>query len=265
MATGGMYRKEKDEVTFYQFPVFSGFENLRHAVFTREGGHSTGPFHSLNASLGVGDDPDSVRKNRWVMSKCLRVEADALVFARQNHGSHVLTDIAMDMEWDSAGFRVVGTGDAMVTDTKGKYLTVQVADCQSVILYDAIREVVANVHSGWRGSIANIIGRTIDVMVQKLNCAPQDIAAGVSPSLGPCCAEFIHYRTEIPKKLWRYKDARHHFDFWTLSYDQLREKGVLSENISISSVCTKCHQNLFFSYRGKRLTGRFATVIGMTV
>lgn len=263
MKTHGMTRCTRNGVVFFQFPLFSAFDHLRHAVFSRVGGYSAPPFQSLNASVGVGDDASNVRKNRDVISRSLNVKAETLVFARQDHGTCVLrlTDAGPQQNGDAA--RVIGTGDAMVTKVKGRYLSILVADCQAVALYDPNRKVVANIHSGWRGSIANIIGRTVDVMVREYRCLPRDLVAGVSPSLGPCCAEFKRYRSEIPEKYWHYKDARHHFDFWALSDDQLRAEGIPPKNISISRICTKCRQDLFFSYRGRRPTGRFAAVIGM--
>jgi hypothetical protein len=140
---------------------------------------------------------------------------------------------------------------------------VKVADCQSVFLYDPFLKVVANVHSGWRGSIKNVIGRAVKAMETEMQCLARHIVAGVGPSLGPCCAEFVNYETEIPKEFWKYKDQSDRFDFWSLSRDQLVAAGVLNENIYLSKMCTKCNPTLFFSYRGEGQTGRFAAVIGL--
>jgi copper oxidase (laccase) domain-containing protein len=87
--------------------------------------------------------------------------------------------------------------------------------------------------------------------------------AGIGPSLGPCCAEFINYREEIPQVYWRYKDADHNFDFWSLSREQLLHAGVPAKNIETSRICTRCRTDEFFSYRAAKTTGRFAAVIGL--
>ena len=151
----------------------------------------------------------------------------------------------------------------MVTDRTGQLLVIQVADCQPVFIFDAQRRVVANIHSGWRGSIQNVIGSTVEVMRREYDCRPEDMVAAIGPSLGPCCAEFIHYRTEIPRNFWCYKDTRDHFDFWAASKDQLVEAGLSSANIVLSGLCTRCRTDLFYSYRGEGETGRFAAVIGL--
>ncbi len=249
-------------LSFYQFDSLLTHPELGHGVFTRRNGHSSPPFKSLNTSFGVGDDPAHVQRNRTAIQSSLG--AQQMVFARQVHGVdiHVIASEAdaLTLENATAPPRV----DAMVTNLHHRYLTVQVADCQPVLLYDTHRRVIANVHAGWRGSIRNIIGRTVRTMQDTFQSDPGDIVAGIGPSLGLCCAEFRHYRREIPSEYWRYKNDQHHFDFWAISRDQLVEAGVARENIHISGICTRCHPELFFSYRGEGLTGRFAAVIGLS-
>ena len=155
------------------------------------------------------------------------------------------------------------TGDGLVTHVAGKTLAIKLADCQAVLIYDPIQKVVGNVHSGWRGSIQNIIGRCIETMTTNFGSDPKDMIAGISPSLGPCCAEFINYKTEIPMPFWKYKNSTNHFDFWRISRDQLVGSGVLPDHIELSDICTKCNSHLFYSYRQSRDTGRFAAVIGL--
>jgi YfiH family protein len=249
-------------VHFYQFSHLAACADISHGVFTRDGGCSPPPFNSLNVSHGVGDDDVWVEKNRRTVGDCFR--GAELVFARQVHGRQVLfiPDFPERPQADPPPAEPIA-GDAMVTDQPNKYLVIQVADCQSVLLYEPVRRVVANVHCGWRGSIKNIIGRTVAAMAQQLDCKSGNIIAGIGPSLGPCCAEFINYKTEIPRSYWNYKDSNHHFDLWSLSRDQLVDAGVPLKNIESSGVCTRCRAEEFFSYRTQKVTGRFAAVIGI--
>jgi polyphenol oxidase len=274
----------KNGVSFLEFKKLANLPGIRHGIFTRNTGVSTDPFRSLNVGFGVGDDDQNVRRNREIISKCLNEED--LVFADQVHGSRVMVfpkDNNNVMIFDSDGCgevepseilsRQIGVsnpdsdheyvGDALVTNIRKKILVIQVADCQSVIMYDPVQQVVANVHSGWRGSINDIIGLTIKVMEKSFGCFAHDIVAGIGASLGPCCAEFVNYEKEIPKRYWKYKDDNDHFDFWSLSCDQLCQAGVLMDNVSLSRLCTKCHPDRFFSFRGEGATGRFASIIGL--
>lgn len=247
--------------SFYQFENLAACRGIGHGIFSRNGGHSRQPFASLNVTFGIGDEEDLVARNRSIITRSLA--AKELVFARQVHGSRIA---ALSREVDRRGQSPVGgplTADALVTDQSQKHLVIQVADCQAVLMCEPVRQVVANVHCGWRGSIQNIIGRTVAIMQQEFNCNPAHIQAGIGPSLGPCCAEFIHYRTEIPAAYWRYKDSNHHFDFWSISRDQLMQAGVPAQNIEPSGICTRCRTDEFFSYRAQKTTGRFAAVIGL--
>lgn len=253
--------KERNGVSFYQFPNLVKFTNIRHGIFTRKGGFSKNPYQSLNVSYDLGDDETNVKQNRNIVSQCL--DEKELVFAKQVHGTNIIKFIENKKDYIQEISDTPLVGDAMITNIPGKNLVVQIADCQSIFMYDPVVGVIANVHSGWRGSINNITSHAILMMKKNFGCNPPDIVASISPSLGPCCSEFINFKKEIPKKFWEYRDGSNHFDFWSATRDQLNDAGVLSENIYLSRICTKCSKDLFFSYRGEGVTGRFAAVIGL--
>ena len=242
-------------IKIFEFDLFQGYPQLHHGVFARFGGVSTGCFDSLNLGLSVGDDPGAVAENRArILAK---METSQAVYLNQVHGNviHVLTK-------EERQEPIIA--DGVVTDMRGVALVIQVADCQGVLLYDPCRQVIAGVHSGWRGSVLNIIGNCINVMVHHFNCNPKDIRAGISPSLGPCCGEFINYKTEIPQILWEYKlPGTHYFDFWKMSCDQMMAKGVKKQNVETLNICTQCNIDTFFSYRGEKTTGRFGCAISL--
>jgi polyphenol oxidase len=248
-------------VSFYQFKNLAACSGIEHRIFTRNSGFSQPPFASLNVGFGIGDTQKNVSKNRGIISRFMG--AGRLVFVRQIHGCEIAV---LSRDSEQRGIPPAGravTADAMVTDIFERNLVIQVADCQAVLLYEPARRVIANIHCGWRGNVQNIIGRTVGVMEQHFGCRPGRIQAGIGPSLGPCCAEFINYRSEIPMEFWRYKGLNEHFDFWSLSRDQLKRAGVAEINIESSGICTRCHTDEFFSYRAQRTTGRFAAVIGL--
>ncbi|MDM8549085.1 peptidoglycan editing factor PgeF [Desulfobacterales bacterium HSG2] len=249
-----MISKQKNNIPFFQFPNLSAFSDLRHGVFTRTGGYSKGPHQSLNVGFSVGDEEGRVRENRRLISQCM--DGKDLVFVNQVHGTEVFQIRNPKPETRNSY-------DAMVTDVSDIILVIQVADCQAVIMYDPVRRVAANVHSGWRGSVKNIISHTVNVMEKDFSCNPCNIVAGIGPSLGQCCAEFINYKTEIPESLWKYKDASDHFDFRAVTKEQLCNAGVSEENIYSDALCTRCNTDMFFSYRGEGTTGRFGVAIGL--
>ncbi len=256
--TLGLVPLRRGDLPLLGFSHLAAQGDLQHAVTTRDGGMSRPSHPDFNLSFTGSDDPEAIAENRRRLERALG--PGRLVFARQVHGTAVA---ALKQPVAADRIPLVGTADAIVTDRPGLMLTILVADCQAVMLFDPQRRVVANVHSGWRGSIANVIGATVAVMGRDFGCRPADILAGVGPSLGPCCAEFIHYRREIPPPLWAYRVSDHHFDFWKLSRDQLIGAGLSADRIGLGRICTRCHPESFFSYRAGDNTGRFAAVIGM--
>lgn len=247
-------------VLYYRVASWLPNDRIEHGFFTRIGGVSPAPFDSLNICRSVGDDLRNVMKNRGIVLGCM--QGNKLVWIDQVHGSRtvVYSNRPSFHLPPAEGFE--DAADAMVTDIPGMMLTLQVADCQPVFLVDPFRNVVGAVHSGWRGSTENIVGRTVRIMTETFGCRPEGMLAGIGPSLGPCCAEFVNYRSEIPETFWKYR-VGDHFDFWAATRDQLCGAGLVSENIFSSGLCTRCGVESFFSYRAQKTTGRLAAVIGV--
>ncbi|MDG4475364.1 peptidoglycan editing factor PgeF [Thiovibrio frasassiensis] len=224
-------------------------------TFSRQGGASAPPYCSLNVGFHVGDDAAGVLRNRAVIKEKLGL--GWLVSAKQVHGNKVLVvDWLPQEDVEHAGY------DALMTNIPEVGLMIQQADCQAVMLYDPQHGAVANIHSGWRGSVANIIAKTLVAMTAAYGTNPTAILAGISPSLGPCCGEFSQYHTELPLAFHAYQVRPNYFNFWGISRDQLRDSGVPTEQIEIAATCTVCDEN-YFSYRREGVTGRFASVIGI--
>ena len=241
------------------FKNMASFPELVHGVFLRRAKVLPDAADRLNIGINSGSDPLESAENREAVSSCLG--GVQLLFLSQVHGCDIR--VLNSEEAVTSDIYDPPTADGFVADRKGIGLAIGSADCQAVILYDPTRRVIANVHAGWRGSIGNILGKCIETMKSDFQTSPADLIAAIGPSLGPCCAEFIHYRAEIPKIYWPYKTRHNLFNFWQISHDQLTEAGVPEAHIEWSGICTKCNPHLFFSYRHAGESGRFATVIGL--
>ncbi|MEZ4550449.1 MAG: laccase domain-containing protein [Desulfobacterales bacterium] len=178
----------------FSFSLFEAYPPIGMLFLRAAAGESTGDFESLNARLLMGDDDTSVQKNRQrILPGVWERTNFALPGKVHQTRIMVLSKPPSYLCRLSAGSAAPESADVMITDIYGKFLAIQVADCQSVLLYDPQKQVVANIHSGWRGSVENIISVTVRAMQSEFGCQPGHILAGIAPSLGPCCAEFIHY------------------------------------------------------------------------
>ncbi|WP_300459794.1 peptidoglycan editing factor PgeF [Desulfobacula sp.] len=252
---------EKTDIRVHEFALFKQDPHMVHGIFPRQGGPLAGSIDLRNPA-DSGDEPLAREVCRDLVVK--KMGKKPLVFLNQVHGDQIRVWTKNDLNNLMEAGKRVYTADAVITDVKGVVLVILVADCQAVMLYDPQKKIIANVHSGWRGSINNIIGKCVDKMILAFGCQPEQLLAGISPSLGPCCSEFVNYKDEIPEKLWTYKiKDKPYFDFWKMSADQLMDKGVRKEHIENMKICTKCHPQEFYSFRGENTTDRFACVISM--
>jgi YfiH family protein len=247
-------------IPFYRFNRLGEFVELEHLIFTRLGGESSPPFASLNVSYDTGDEPGKVRENLRRIRAA--TSCASLIYARQNHSSNIGV-LRSYPRYDPAVPYPLHGKDGFITQLPDLLMMIKVADCQAIFLYDPIHKVASMIHAGWRGSVQNILGNAVHLMRANFCSAPSDIVAGIGPSLGPCCAEFRHWQQELPPSFIPFQVQKNYFDFWAISQNQLLEAGLLGGNIEVAGLCTKCHPEIFYSYRGEGRTGRFAMAIGI--
>lgn len=237
---------------------------LIHGFSTRQGGVSTGPFRALNLGNHVGDNPDLVRENRRRWLACLRAETCDEVYMQQVHGNNVVVV-------DHSGS--VPAADGILTNRPGLVLHVLVADCLPILMFDPVTESVGAVHAGWRGTVANIVGKAVDGMVHTYGVQPANLRVAVGPGIGHCCYKVDAPVIDAVSKLtvdWRQAvQAADSANQWLLSLPVLnalllREAGVEDSHISYSNLCTFDLADQFFSYRrDKGCTGRMAGSIAI--
>jgi hypothetical protein len=241
----------------YRSPMLAGLPEVVHGFFTRQGGVSSGAYHSLNVSLAVGDGQEPVAENLARMRQALGLER--LSGAAQVHGGRA----AVITSPDQAREEDIQAVDILVATVPGLGLLIKQADCQAVMFYDPVNRVVANVHCGWRGQVLNILGETVRLLQSRFGSRPADLYAAVGPSLGPCCAEFRNFRREFPPDLWTYQVSPTYFDLWRLSRDQLTAAGLLPSRLDLAGLCTRCGAGDFYSYRRDKVTGRQGAIIAL--
>jgi len=241
-------------------------DGIAHGFFTREGGHSTGIFASLNCGLGSGDDLGAVQKNRASVAARVGVAADHLVSGYQVHGNAV----------------AVVTGpmatrpqiDGLVSNTPGVALGILTADCGPVLFADPEAQVIGACHAGWKGALGGVCGSTVEAM-EKLGAKRGRIVAVLGPTIsqhayevGPefpkpfLVADAGHGKYFIPSV----KPAHYMFDLQKFLLDQMRSLGLAE--VQGLGLCTYADEQLFFSYRrathrGDKDYGRLISAIAL--
>lgn len=205
---------------------------------------------------------------------CDELRLDFSKFKRiehQIHGNKV--DVVDDLN------KIYTESDGLVTDIKGASLSLRFADCTSIFLYDPVKNVIGNVHSGWKGTVQKIAINGVKKMVEKYGCNPKDIIACIGPAIGKCHFEVSEDVKEIFKDTFSYlleendfifkgdiKEGvqRYFIDTNIINVRLLEEAGIDKNNIVESNICTVCNCNLMHSYRvDKDNAGRNTSIIGL--
>lgn len=176
----------------------------------------------------------------------------------QKHTSNIV--ILNDSNKNDTSF---DNADGIITNLKNIPIVTYYADCQPILIYDPIKKVVGNIHSGWRGTTKKIIVNAINIMKNEFNCNVLDIKVYIGPCIHKCCFEVdedvfdifrenfnnINKFTKIVKK--NNDKSKYYIDTVGINISLLRNLGILDENIFYSNICTKCNYKDIYSYRAE--------------
>lgn len=213
-----------------------------------------------NLAFHVNDNPLRVEVNHTQLCKKLNYQKNALIHMQQIHSAKV------HIVQDTDTFHNPHKCDALVTNKKNTPLMVMVADCSPLLFFDPVENVIAVAHAGRQGAFKNIVKNTIQTMQNTYNTEASNILVSIGASIGVCCykvgeeiyAEALELGLDYSLEK---KENRYHLNISSIIEKQLLEAKIKKENIEISKECTSCKSKVYFSYRAKNNTGRFAGVI----
>ena len=256
-----MCLSEINGIYFNQSEVLLKFNSLVHGFTARKGGVSKGEYESLSLSPRRGDDIECVRENEKILCKALGFNHKRLTSTNQEH-----TDNLKVIEKEHIGYGITALWnegvDGIITQLKDVPLICYSADCVPILFYADDIEAIAAVHSGWRGTDKKIAEKTVKKLVE-MGANPQNIYASIGPCIGICCYEVSEDVAKNFEKVY-YKEktgGKYMLDLGKVNFDMINKCGVPKENISLSGICTKCRNDLFFSHRAQN--GKSGTLGGI--
>lgn len=225
-----------------QSSLFSQIPSIKHGFFTRQGGISEGVYASLNLSHTKSDHPAHIQENQrrvieWFDNYPLllmdQIHSDDILFVNTLSDNKVLPKV-----------------DGLITHLSGVILGVRTADCIPLLFVDPESKLIGAVHSGWRGTLKNIAGKTIQEM-RKYG------AKKIYASLGPAISQ-THFEVGLEVHEAFGSDYTHFFklspspdhylcDLKGIVAQQLAQEGIHS--IDILPYDTYAMSDLFFSCR----------------
>mgnify|MGYP002408951064 CR=1 FL=1 len=267
----GFVRKQIDDILIFTIPSFSETGLVKHGFTSRQGGVSSDHYSSLNLAFHVGDDPDCVRENRNKVLSMFGSSPDRLVAGEQVHGNRVHVVTVKDAGKGGASLdTAIADTDALITNGPGIMLSSYYADCVPLFFLDPKHKAIGLAHAGWKGTVQEVGVHTLRAMSENFGTGPDCCLAAVGPSIRPCCYQVDSHvyqrfaeRFDYHKVLFeKEEEDKWKLDLQRANYEQLIRVGIRSENITVSSLCTACCHDIFFSYRKDRgKTGRQASLI----
>ncbi len=159
--------------------------------------------------------------------------------------------------------------DGLITAVPGTALGIFTADCTAVMVYDPTTLCLGMAHAGWRGTYENILEKLVTTMITAHGVQPTDCHAVLGPAIGGSCyeisealAEMFRIRFPFSKPfLSSAPSGKPRLDLRGLQRAQLINARIPDDHITMSSDCTHCRADLYYSYRRDgTLTGRHLTL-----
>lgn len=243
-----------------------------HGFSTRLGGVSEGIFESLNLGrIENGDDPEKVAENWRIFGSALGIDTSAFVHGKQVHGNAVRVVSRADAHDIRTPAPFEGV-DGYVTDIPGLPLVIFTADCVPLLLQEPKAGIIGAIHSGWRGTAADIEKSAVDAMC-RLGADAREIRAAI----GPCiCKACFQTGAEVPAALEallggdaeglyqpdREEKGKYRVDLPGAVERRLLQLGLRPEHIEQTGECTMCHPEKYWSHRALGLArGSQANII----
>ena len=245
---------------YIQFKRLLQYPELKHAYILKCG----------DMDFRIGKDFANKGKvciNLQKVSSLVDIDYENIIRPDYNHTNNVeIIHEINDPERPSLEGKNFLNTDGLITSKNNIAIMSTNADCLLLLIYDPVKKVLANVHSGWRGTFGKIAEKTIDKMVKEFNCSPQDIICCLCPSIRKCHFEVDEDVANECKKIFEYtgrldeiiekgevKEGKQKYNIDTVLLNKimLTDKGIIIENIIDSGVCSVCNSKKIHSRRAE--------------
>ena len=199
---------------------------------------------------------ESIKENLNSVYDFLDIKPTILYNGFQTHSGNIAIVRNIDQGLENEFGRYFPETDGLVTDINNIALITRFADCTPIILYDPIKKVHANIHSGWKGTLHRIAANGINIMKDEYNCDLVDIVSIIGPTIGKdefevdvdvrdmFSNEFGYMENVIKEK----NNIKSLIDLQTINKNILLENGIIKENIIIVDLPTISNE-ILHSYR----------------
>lgn len=258
----GMNVNIKNQVPYLAYSALEQTGAVVHGFSTRLGGVSEGVCSSMNLSFTRGDAPEAVHENYHRIAEAIGFPYESIVCSDQTHTTNVLRVTAADRGNGITRERQYTDVDGLITNEPGVTLATFYADCVPLFLVDPVKKAIGLSHSGWRGTVGNIGGCTVEKMIAEFSSDPKDIVVAIGPSICMDCYEVsedvaTEFKNAYVPSLWEKilldkGNGKYQLNLWEACRENFLRAGILPEHISMPEICTCCNPEFLFSHRASK-------------
>lgn len=195
-----------------------------------------------------------------------------IVKPNQDHTQNIQkVDKKINLNLPDFNLNKYNSTDGLITAKKDILLATTNADCILLMFFDPVRKVIANVHSGWKGTLQRISVETVRKMKKEYESSPEDIICCICPSIRKCHFEVEKdveqlFRDEFKELnlesiIERKSEKKWNIDTVQINKEILKMAGLSENNIIDSKICSVCNSDLIHSYRVEKEEYGLATAI----
>lgn len=269
-----MQEVRKGDVLYFTFPSLSQYKDFIHGFSSRLGGVSEGEFAGMNLSFSRGDEKNRVMENFRRIAAAIGFDDAGIVCSDQTHTNCVREVTEEDCGKGYLREKDYRDVDGLITDRPDVMLTTFYADCVPLFFVDPVHRAVGLSHSGWRGTVMDIAGATVQAMEKRYGTKPSELYAAIGPSICQDCYEVSEdiveqFREQYERELWDglfygKGGGKYQLNLWEACRQNLLRAGLAPEHIEVTDLCTCCNPQVLFSHRashGRR--GNLAAFLGI--
>lgn len=255
---------QKDGVEYLQFRKLLAYQDIINHAYSLGVNKN---YRTAKANKEKLEEETYQKAVREYENLCYAIHSkpEHLVKTNQEHTKEVkILTKKINLKEPDFNLELYDKTDGLITDKKDILLATTNADCILLLFFDPVKRVIANTHSGWRGTIQRISVETVKKMKQEFNCKPEDIICCICPSIRKCHFEVEREVKESFEKEFQdmnnlddiiketVANKKWHIDTVKINEIILQKEGLKPENIVDSGICSVCHSDQIHSYRAEK-------------
>lgn len=238
----------KKNIEYIKFKRLNEYDNLFHAITLKK--------YNTGFKIKNNDKTREISVNK--IKDIIKV--DNIIQLKQNHTDNIL--ISNDDIFEKSKNTYA---DGIITNKKNQASIITIADCIPIIIYDPRKNVIANIHSGWKGTVQKIGIKAIEKMQKEFQSNKTDIIFCIGPCIRKECFLVNEDVVEIYQETFKNeinlddiiektdltneKGIQYRIDNVKLYKKMVKKIGLLEKNIIDSNICTMCNSDEFHSRR----------------